>query len=122
MQDKDSFIEEIKLLQFLPCSPKQEISFWPSVVLMGVFFQGWHNFSRLQNSVPLMEGEISVSISSCAQPLPRTAQSAVTIPAARRDKSSCSSLRTLPCTQDAEVPPHPNSLRSKHFATVLVSK
>lgn len=102
MQDKDSFIEEIKLLHFLPCSPKEEISFWPSVMIMGVFFQGWHNFSRLQNSVPLMEGEISVSISSCTQPLPRAARSfplAVTIPAARRDKSSCSSLRTLLCTQ-----------------------
>lgn len=47
VQNKDSFMEETKQVQLLPCSPKEEIGSWPSVVLVELVLQGWHDLSSL---------------------------------------------------------------------------
>lgn len=47
MQNKDSFMEETKQVQLLPCSPKEEMGSWPSVVLVVLILQGWHDLSSL---------------------------------------------------------------------------
>lgn len=51
-ENKDSFIEETKQVQLLPCSPEEEMGSWPSVVRVGIFFHGWYDLSSLQNRVP----------------------------------------------------------------------
>lgn len=42
-----TFMEETQQLQLWPCSPTEETGSWPSVVLVVLVAQGWHDLSSL---------------------------------------------------------------------------